>query len=239
MDLKTNATKISYAASFGGIDIESCNKKEITDYLASFSSISVREKSGLTTLMKNGFSSELVLDPVFLLNKEQWEKSFCNKRLKGGDYILYYALIDNSVYHKYVECLSLLLHKKVIVIGNLNFKPFKKCRYIRTCGPAKFLSLVIGADYIFTSSFHGVAFSLIFEKQFFSIEEDIILKNRASDLMEKLGIPYLDFYEMLDKCKTGTLNYIDYDVVSGRLNEEIMKSKNFLNKSLGVIENGK
>lgn len=234
LDLKTNAKKVSYAASFGGIDVDKDNRKEIVKYLSSFSHISVREKSGLDTLNKIGFEGELVLDPVFLMNQEEWWDIIHKKSSKKNDYILYYALIDNPIYHKYVECLSLLLGKKVVVIGNLNFKPFKKCRYIRTCGPQDFISLFKGAKYVFTSSFHGVAFSLIFQKQFFSIEEDPVLKNRANDLMDKLDIPYLNFYEILEKCKSGALDYIDYSIVSYKLNDEITKSKKFLNGALGV-----
>ena len=234
LDLNTNAKKLSYAASFGGVDVEKDNAEEIMGYLSSFSYVSVREKSGLDTLNKIGFSGELVIDPVFLLDKNEWKNSFSKKNIKKTNYILYYALIDNPTYHKYVECLSHLLRKQVIVIGSLNFKPFKRCKYVRACGPKTFISLVEGADYVFTSSFHGVAFSLIFGKQFFSIEEDPILKNRANDLMNKLGIPYLDFFEVLEKCKSGALNYIDYNAVYPKLNYEIIKSKKFLDEALEV-----
>ena len=238
LDLKTNAKKISYAASFGGIDVDNSNIKEIAKYLSTFSCLSVREKSGLNTLNKIGFEGEIVLDPVFLLDKSRWTK-IASKSKRKETYILYYALIDNPIYHKYVECISLLLKMRVVVIGNLDFKPFKKCRYVKTCGPNEFLAFFENARYVFTSSFHGVAFSIIFQKQFFSIEEDLILKNRASNLMNKLGRPYLSFFEILEQCKSGTLDYIDYDIVSHRLNDEIAKSKEFLNEALGVKKNGK
>lgn len=239
LDLKTNAKKVSYAASFGGIDVDKSNEKEISRYLTSFSYLSVREKSGLDSLNKIGFKGEVVLDPVFLISENEWEKMIQKKAKKNIDYILYYALIDNPIYHKYVECISLKLKKKVIVIGNLNFKPFKKCRYYKTCSPSNFLFLFKNARYVFTSSFHGVAFSLIFKKQFFSIEEDPILKNRANDLMDKLGIPYLSFYEILEKSKSEMLDYIDYQIVSRKLTDEITRSKKFLDTALEVNENGK
>ena len=234
LDLKTNAEKISYAASFGGIEVTKEREDEIIKYLSSFSKLSVREESGLKTLNRIGFNGELVLDPVFLLNQEEWTRIIEKQKPKKNNYILYYALIDNPIYHKYVECLSLLLKEKVIVIGNLNFKPFKKCQYIRSCGPKDFISLIENANYVFTSSFHGVAFSLIFKKQFFSVEEDPVLKNRANDLMVKLGIPYLNFYEILEKFKSGKPDYIDYNVVSHNLEQEISKSKMFLAKAIGA-----
>ena len=236
LDLSTNAKKISYAASLGGVDsIDGELEKEICGYLSSFSSISIREKSGVNTLSRLGFSSTLVLDPVFLLNREQWENILKNnKKPKRKNYILYYALIDNPIYHKYVECLAKKLKKRVLVIGNIKFKPFKKCEFLRTCGPTDFLTLVNGADYVFTSSFHGIAFSIIFKKQFYSLEEDIVLKNRAEELMKILGIPYYGFSDFLSFFKTGITEYIDYDLVYSNLKKEISKSKSFLNEALGV-----
>ena len=38
-----------------------------------------------------------------------------------------------------------------------------------TCGPAEFLRYIKNAEYVVTNSFHGSAFSLIFEKKFLCI----------------------------------------------------------------------
>lgn len=239
LDIKTNATKISYAASFGGVGVDKDKEKEIKKYLSSFAYLSVRERSGLESLRKMCFEGQLVLDPVFLLSRKEWKKNSSKRFSNKHNYILYYALINNPTYHKYVEILASLLDKKVIVIGNLDFKPFKKCQYIRTCGPSEFITLINGADYVFTSSFHGVAFSIIFQKQFFSIEEDPILKNRANELMDTFEIPYLNFYEILEMCKLGKINYINYDIVSNKLNAEILKSKKFFNTAMELNEKWK
>ena len=238
LDLKTHGKKISYAASFGGVNPNEDVSEEIKRYLSDFAFLSVREKSGVDILRNLGFSGQLVLDPVFLLNKDEWKAVCSYEGWSEKNYILYYALIDNPTYHHYVERLASLLRKKVIVVGDINFKPFTKCRYIRNCGPAEFVRLVDGADYVFTSSFHGVAFSLIFEKQFFSIEEDTVLKDRAFCLMNELGVPYLSFYEVLELCKRGSMNYIDYGLISQKMTGEIQKSKQFLINATGVQQHG-
>ena len=220
--------KFSYAGSFGGVEIEPGDVYELKKYLSSFNRLSVRERSGLKTIESIGLSASLVLDPVFLLNKTEWS-SLGNKKIRfKKSFILYYALIDNSVYHHYVNCISKILNLPVIVIGPIKKMPFKVYKLFKSCGPSEFISLVEQSSYIITSSFHGIAFSLIFNKQFFSVEEDSILKDRAEDLLKNIGVKYLSFKEYLELCKTNKQDYIDYSFVSNKLSEQISESKDFI-----------
>lgn len=220
--------KFSYAGSFGGVQIEPCDVNLLKGYLSSFNRISVREKSGLETIQNIGLSASLVLDPVFLLSKDEWS-CLAEKRLKiKKRFILYYALIDNSVYHHYVNCISKVLKLPVIVVGPIKNMPFKVYKNLKSCGPSEFISLVEQSSYVITSSFHGIAFSLIFKKHFFSLEEDPVLKDRAEDLLKKIGIKYLSFKEFLELCKNNNQDYINYNIASSKLSEQISESKSFI-----------
>lgn len=64
--------KIAYAASFGAAEISAKGAQCVKEYLPSFSAIGVREKSGVEILREHGLQSKQVIDPVFLLQKEDW-----------------------------------------------------------------------------------------------------------------------------------------------------------------------
>lgn len=224
--------KISYAGSFGGVAVPDSDKAEILSYLSSFYRISVRERSGVETVKQLGLSSSLVLDPVFLLNIEEWNTYENKKANIKKKFILYYALIDNDVYHHYVYCISKTLDLPVVVVGPVKKMPFKVYKMYKSCGPSEFLSLLNKSSYVLTSSFHGVAFSLIYKKQFFSLEEDLILKDRVSDLLKSIDVPYLCFKDFLKMCKDGKENYIDFKSIEPKLFKMINESKTFIKECI-------
>lgn len=224
--------KFSYAGSLGGVDISDNDASLIKQYLSSFDHISVREQSGVDCLKRIGIDSTLVLDPVFLLSKEEWQSFEKGDNFPSfkKEYILYYALIDDERYHHYVYCISKMLNLPVVVVGPVKRLPFKVSRFFKTCGPAEFLSLIKHSSLVLTSSFHGVSFSLIYQKQFLSLEEDDILKNRVENLLKSIGIDYLSFKDYLQLCKEKRNNYIDYELINERLKKLIDNSKAFLER---------
>ena len=72
LDFGAAKRKISYAASFATLELKEGSEKFVQEKLSNFDAISVRESSGLNILQSLGFSGELVVDPVFLLPKENW-----------------------------------------------------------------------------------------------------------------------------------------------------------------------
>jgi len=95
---------------------------------------------------------------------------------------------------------------------------------IVSAGPSEFLRLVKNAEYVFTSSFHGLAFSIIYEKQVFAS----FVKNagRARSLLSLLGIEDR-LLPTKGPIPTGCGN-IDYSVVSKRLMSTKEKSIDYL-----------
>ena len=66
------------------------------------------------------------------------------------------------------------------------FNRIKFHNKIQGCSPDEFISLIKYADYVVTTSFHGTTLSVIFEKEFYSI--DTGGANRQMSLLESLGI---------------------------------------------------
>ena len=80
-------------------------------------------------------------------------------------------------------------------------------------GPTEFLGLVRGADLVVTDSYHGMLFSLIFERQFYSVHrqsKDYDQSTRQRSVLATLGIE--------DRYINGNYDDIPEDVDYGRVN---------------------
>ena len=200
----------------------------MSSQLKRFRSISVREKSGIKIINELGYNATEVLDPVFLLNKEEWN-NLC-KNHHNEKYVLVYDLDMN---HPGIKKFSIEIAKKNNWrIYSLN--DFKICPYadlnINNAGPIEFIEWIRDAQFIICSSFHGSAFSVIFQKQFYTFP---LYKGnnhaRMVDFLTKLSIPdhYIKEYIDID-----SINKIDYQKVQKLLNEYIKESKSWLKSNI-------
>lgn len=176
-----NKIKISYAASIGTYEFKNDEKIKIKEMLSSFDKISIRENNSLKYFDFIKKEISVVPDPVFLLNKNEWEE-IIPKRIIKQDYILVYLIQDDINVMKNAE--KYAKENNFKLISNK-----KSIEFILNNSPEKFLSWIKYAKCIFTNSFHGTAFSLIFEKNFYA---DIQLKNgkinnRVNDLLKGLS----------------------------------------------------
>lgn len=166
-NFKTSAKKISYAASFGVDSLADKYKNQISSALNDFSNISVREIQGIKIIQDLcGIESHLVCDPTFLLNKKDWmlfiTKSYAKKR-----YLLVYCfgLSDSLIKHA-----NQIAKEKGLIILQIDGSRSMSLKYgwkcLRGLSPSEWVNAFYYADYILTNSFHGTAFSIIFEKNF-------------------------------------------------------------------------
>ena len=169
------SVKASYAASIGVSKLNPSYYHTYREKLKGFHSISVRERSAAEELKKAlGQQTQIRvdLDPVFLLTKEQWT-TMADKSLTtvSGGYILLYILHVPSNLNELCRWLKRELNLKLVLIDSTGLlrKQVKSDEVLSDIGPLEFLSLIKGADAVITTSFHGTAFSIIFEKEFYSI----------------------------------------------------------------------
>lgn len=182
-----NVKKVSYASSFGRNDISKEEEQAICKYLPDFDALSVREKSAIDLLKKYiDKDVENVTDPVFLMNKDEWNEIADEKRDPKRKFIFVYAMENTEVVRSTVDVVSKKYNMPVIkvsggcdmdgIFGNEDKK----------CGPEQFLSYIKNAEIIITNSFHGMAFSHIFEKDFYAIAHTR-RNSRIKDLLEISG----------------------------------------------------
>lgn len=223
--------KITYAASMGNIDLNEEDLQVISKNLKNFDSISLRENELLQALAGLNSNFEIVLDPVFLLSKEDWLKHLPERKVKNK-YVFLYKLLNSNESVLLCEEISKENNYEIIEIPgtNVNHK-LKGERYQQTSSPLEFLSLIYYADYVISTSFHGVAFSIIFEKQFYATGMGNN-SGRVGSLLESLQIKgrYIDSLNQYEKIED-----IDYEIVNDLLLIQKNKSKKFLSNAISKI----
>lgn len=216
--------RIAFAASMGNVDLSQCAK--LKDYWRNFSSIGVREEDLLDCVINNGFQCELNCDPTMLLTSTDWDEILNTQRLVSEEYVLYYSLNKNAFDRKAIE----------------RYAEERGLRLIEICGGAdaerkgvypyadikQFVSLIKYADTVFASSFHGLVFSLLYNKKVF-------VSNRTNTMRLKLLLGRLGLEKLFvaPVCTTfPNLKAIDYKGVSIGINKLKEDSLRFLKKSL-------
>ena len=219
--------RFSYAASVGSDKLDPDISKVIAGDLRRFRTVSVREKSAKAFIdsIAGDNAAQVHIDPTLLLSKREWEKLCGGKRSSG--YILVYSvkysqrLID--------EALRLAAKKglKVLCVGQ--YRKNRGVKYIHAPDCGRLLSLFRNADYVFTNSFHGTAFSVIFERQFCSMP----------DIKDDKKIRILDLLSLLDlndRTSPGNIDtQIPWKKVRGTVQRERDKSLEYLRR---IADNG-
>jgi len=225
------ARKIAYAASMGASELAEEEKQKVRQLLNGFEALSVRESSLHDFLDLMGYSSSIVVDPVFLLTAEQWRKLYRSELLSNTrkqKYILFYNLLNSPVSSSFAEKLSKLHNLPIVEITKKYGIKQLGGRYVQSASVPEFLSLVDNAEYVVSNSFHGVAMSIIFEKQFFAVG----MGNKADRVQSLLQAFHIE-ERFINEIATVSEDMIDYTVLQNKREKYIQESKIFLKNHVG------
>lgn len=218
--------KNSYAASFGSVSLSQKEKNIYSQYLSKFNNISVRETSGIAMVRELiQRDVEVVLDPVFLLEKKEWEdNSYC----LNGHYIFLFQYVSNI--DTIIKASEIAKSKGwELYISSSHLSARKYGKVIRNFGIEDFLSYIRNAELVITDSFHCTAFSIIFNKMFYCVfREGDPANTRLESILNLFQIENRVFNEtniLLDK-------EIDYQKVNYSIQREKQKSYAYLKKIL-------
>lgn len=221
--------RISYAASIGDKEIPEDMKNKYMVFLSKFDGISVREIEGqkiISALTEKNVNVNI--DPVFLLEKEKWYALESPVSGLGSGYILCYFIYMPSWINELIEMLRKMTGLKVIFVGLHGLRKAKYDRYIRDAGPREFLWLIDNASLVISSSFHGNAFSILFEKDFIAIP-DPKRPDRIHNLLRLFGMENHELYE-------NSINYVSkcdhYNHVRNIIINEREKARQYLERHL-------
>ena len=225
------ALKLSYAASTGK-KINEENKKLLISKLEDFDYISVREKT-THEVIKDFVESNVCLDPTLLLTKEEYIE---NLKLEETDskYIFVYDLEYNAELTNLANKLSNEYNLKIITYSKDKKKYINNAQSINSKGPLDFLNYIKNSTIVITNSFHGVCFSIIFNKNFYCFPHKT-KGARMVDLMEMLELNHRIIYNELTKDDIN--KEIDYQKANSILSQERNKSIDYLMNALSTCEN--
>lgn len=230
--------RIAYAPSFSMLEYPLKCRKSLKRQLDHFDALSVREASGVAICESVGFHAEWVCDPTLLLQANVYEG-------------LLSARTQNS--YLYVYCLNIKSKGEIgwDTINSLSQK--KQLRVIVTVASGYFgaKELFDGVDYdyatvegwltniryaemVFTTSFHGVVFCIIFHKKFVFYPLDGTYSagnDRVLGLLDRLGLSSQIYSgaESIDKIYNSVINW---DQVDEKLEEFRNHSKQYLINNL-------
>lgn len=215
--------RITYAASMGILPDSNTDKDILKTYLSELNKISVRETDLKTLVEHLGYTCEQHLDPTLLLKGEEWVSLMNIPRKSERKYVLFYHLLDNSFDVNEIEAFARERKMEMVTIYSWAKKK-ENIHEITTANPLQFLELIYNAEFVFTSSFHGLVFSLLFEKQFLAAFSTNA--GRAMSILSQLELSNRLLHPM--SRVPSTLDYIDYPIVSKRMDSQRMGSLRYL-----------
>lgn len=164
--VQADEKKYSYAASLGNISAKFAKSEVYKELLSQYSELSVREKKGQAVVQEmTNRKASVHLDPTFLLEKKDWE--YFVKPVEKKKYLLIYSIAMPKTIEDFAVSYAKQHGLEVVYITLNNLFTLKKRKNVITCTPEEFLSYMFHADCVVTNSFHGVAFSIIFNKKFY------------------------------------------------------------------------
>lgn len=214
---------IAYSASMGKLPSSDRDKEKVKKLVAHLDKIAVREENLKELLQSLGYDNiQVTLDPTLLLEKKEWEDIMPSKSLVHFKYMLLYSIgispFDVQKVKQYAKEHGCEL---VVLTGTATQK---STEYLHTTeGPCEFLDLIKHAECVFTSSFHGLVFSIIFEKEFFAsypqnsnraetLLNSVCIKNRLlaphSDIPSLPSLDYARVKENLCTLRNESLEYL-------------------------------
>lgn len=216
--VEDNKTKIAYAASFGvdRLELDDSELSKIKRLLESFNLLTVREESA-KTICKDTFKvdSTIVVDPTLLLNDYSELTQNKNNKEKG---IVCVKFIKSQEFVKIAQYLGEKLNSNVYLINSP--KRFKGIKSVYLPKVSTWLNLIKNAELVVTDSFHGLCFSLLFNKNFIVVPGKIGRFTRLENLLKALGLEDRIYMNLSDLKDSNILeNPINYE----KVNEKLLK----------------
>lgn len=237
--------KISYAASTGKHKWSEKECKVLVPLLNRMDFISVREyetQTFLNTLINKKVAK--VVDPTLLISEDKWN-DIAADRIIEEPYLFAYLLGANiqhrEAIHEYAKKLQLKIvtlpcidpYNQELLKADSNFGDIRLYRI----GPKEFISLIKHADYIFTDSFHGTVFSLIYHKCFYAFcryrdSEDNSMNTRMYSLLDSVALRTRLLSDTKKLSKNELTEKINYGEVDNKLMRYRKESYDFLREAL-------
>lgn len=193
LDFCGDTTKrIAYAPSFGAETFPTGFEERIAPELQKFHALSARELPGKEIAERlTGRETTIVTDPTWLVDAADWAAMEQPHPAASGDYVLFFVVRQSEELLRRCKAFAKQHNLKVVVVGG---NPVSAARnkdpmlsYAVDIGPEQWLYLVHNARYVFTNSFHGTAFSVLFKRDVY-VQIPSQSGSRLRQVLENFGM---------------------------------------------------
>ena len=243
-----NVRRISYATSLGVSEYPNYCWASARKAWKRIDFLSVREQQGADIIKQicgPDTPVQVVVDPTYLMTKTQWEELIPVEKKSEKKYVFCYFLgnddTSKQIARRFADEKKL---KLVSVLSKESYSPIDQTyadELVIGNTPEDFINWIRGAEYVFTDSFHGTAFSVINEKQFFIFyrkrAEATSRNSRIDNILSKWGLKDRLIPPGVQNVDFSVLKDIDYEKVSTLVDKEREKSLAFLKEALHFDDN--
>lgn len=221
-----DSKKCAYAASFGVSSIADGYKSEVAYRLNKYRYITVRETAGKSIVDSISRKiADCVCDPVFLLTADQWSEVVAESSeadIPDQKYIFAYATYISK---DFLSSVQIIRKQYKLPVITLTWLP--RSTIVKNAGPAEFIEYIKNAEIVVTTSFHAVAFSIIFHKKLCVLPHKTT-GNRVTDILNRLG----GGQQIIKADWNGEVVEADYTAVDKQLEQYRIDSKAHLYRML-------
>ena len=222
---------IAYATSFGQSQLPRASERAAMKFLSCIRHIGVREKSGQKIVAKlTGRRVPIVADPTLLFDGREWMRVQQEAPLFEGEYIFCYFLGNNPRHREFASRLSAETGCRIVALQHVD-------EYVRSdedyadetpwaVGPGDFLNLIRNAQWVLTDSYHCTAFSMQYERKFFTFRRyhrktKQSTNSRLDTLLAQCGVTerLLSGEEEISACTGLEIDFADVHSRIARLRE--------------------
>jgi len=222
-DKISNQKVVTYAGSFGNLDINKVDILKINNLINKIDYFSIREIDDINKIYeKTNCLARHVCDPT-LLTIDFW-RNHVNTTNTYNDYILIYRTFIDERVDVLAKKIAKIYDANIIEVSTVPINVLNNSYKIIYGNPIDFLSLIKNAKYVITTSYHGTLFSIIFRTPFYVFAQNNNT-NRIKSVLVKLG---LDDRLLFDNKSS------NYEIPKWNGVEE--KLKQFVNDSIDFIE---
>ena len=177
--VELSRNKIAMAASFGtgSLSVSRRRERRIKYLLRRFNSISIRELSGVRLCKKLGVQAQYVIDPVFLIEPQNYLDIVYNAPYRAEEKKHIFGYFRDPSEEKLAQIKGIAARYDLNVFIADDTTPVEQ-----------FLLMISSAEYVLTDSYHGLCFSLIFQKEYACYYNTIRGNDRFDTLIEILGL---------------------------------------------------
>lgn len=237
-----NVNKISYATSLGVSEYPFWCNESASNFLRRIDHISVREEQGRKIISKLCKSDiNVTVDPTYLFTKDEWNKIIPVNRSIEEKYLLCYFLGATKEHKRLAREYANKKGLKLVSILSTESASEIDVKYadkiVTGKGPEEFVNLIRHAECIMTDSFHGVAFSVINNKDFYVFYRTVMNSkgSRNSRIDNILKLWNLNERLIMNDCTVDKIQdeHINYERVNKLVDNKRNESLKYLSKALG------